>query len=98
MCNKCGLPLDLCICKQIAKESQKIRIRTLLRKFRKKITVLEGLEDNETVRELEKTLKKKLACGGTFKNGVIELQGDHKDKAKAVLLSEGFSEEQIDAS
>jgi len=69
-----------------------------LRKFRKKITVLEGLEDNETVRELEKTLKKKLACGGTFKNGVIELQGDHKDKAKAVLLSEGFSEEQIDAS
>ena len=41
-----------------------------MRKFRKKITVLEGLEDNETVRELEKTLKKKLACGGTFKNSV----------------------------
>ena len=98
VCSKCGLPLDLCICKQLEKEVQKIKIRTIMRRFKKKITIVEGLENDSNVEELEKLLKRKLACGGTYKNGVIELQGDHKQKVKEVLLKEGYEEGQIDAN
>ena len=69
------------------------------KKFNRIYTVVEGINDKEIdIKDLTRKLKNKFACGGTVKDGKIELQGDHKDKAKAVLLSEGFSEEQIDAS
>lgn len=37
-----------------------------------------------------KLLKKKLGCGGTFKDGWMEFQGELKDKLRELLLSEGF--------
>ncbi len=47
--------------------------------------------------DLGKELKKRLACGGTVKNGVIELQGDHREKAKEILIKMGYKEELLDA-
>ncbi|MBE0513637.1 translation initiation factor [Sulfurimonas sp.] len=44
-------------------------------------------KDSET---LLKTLKKKLGCGGTFKDGWMELQGELRDKLRALLIEEGF--------
>ena len=44
---------------------------------------------------LIKSLKEKLACGGTVKEGVIELQGDHKRQVKPILVKLGFSENSI---
>ncbi|MBI2005205.1 MAG: stress response translation initiation inhibitor YciH, partial [Candidatus Aenigmarchaeota archaeon] len=38
------------------------------------------------------------ACGGTVKEGHIELQGNHKNKAKEILVKLGYSEEQIEIS
>lgn len=46
--------------------------------------------------ELAKNLKKKLACGGTYKEGRIELQGDHLRKIKDLLVAEGFPENKIE--
>jgi len=43
-----------------------------------------------------KKLKSRLACGGTYKDGKIELQGDHKDKVKKILEESGFSAAQIE--
>ncbi|MDT8337830.1 MAG: translation initiation factor [Sulfurimonas sp.] len=40
--------------------------------------------------ELLKTLKKKLGCGGTLKEGWMEFQGELKDKLRALLTEEGF--------
>lgn len=37
-----------------------------------------------------KILKKKLGCGGTFKEGWMEFQGEIKDKLRELLVEEGF--------
>jgi len=37
-----------------------------------------------------KLLKKKLGCGGAFKDGWMEFQGELKDKLKELLVKEGF--------
>jgi translation initiation factor 1 (eIF-1/SUI1) len=43
-----------------------------------------------------KALKEGLACGGTVKDGVIELQGDHKRNVRQILVKLGFSDESIE--
>jgi translation initiation factor 1 len=40
--------------------------------------------------DLLKTIKKKLGCGGTFKEGWMEFQGELKDKLKALLVENSF--------
>jgi len=97
ICPKCGLPKNLCICEQIAKEQQKIKIRIDNRRFRKTVTIVSGLGSDVDKEGLTKQLKKHLACGGSLKNGEIVLQGKHKDKVKALLMQQGFKEELIDA-
>jgi len=95
ICPVCGLPKEICICKEIEKEApKKIKIYTQKRKFRKFVTAIEGIEKNE-VNEVAKELKIKIACGGTAKKGVIILQGNHKEKVKNYLLKMGYPEESI---
>ena len=96
ICSKCGLPNQLCVCETIAKESQKIRVYTVLKKFRKVSTIIEGLDSKDiAIKEVAKNLKSEFACGGTAKAGRIELQGDHRGKIKKSLIKLGFSEESI---
>jgi len=95
ICPKCGLPIQACVCQQIGKEEQQIKVETVKRKYGKVITLVNGL-DNEESKRLAKELKQCLACGGTVKNGIIELQGDHKGKVKPVLVKLGFKEELIE--
>ena len=40
--------------------------------------------------ELLSRFKKRLACGGAVKDGVLELQGDHRDFIEAELKGEGY--------
>jgi len=97
VCPICGLPKDLCVCKVIAREQAKIKIRTEKKRFGKTMTVIEGIDEKSTnVKELLKFLKTKLACGGTYKNNVIELQGDHKKRVKELLLQQGFPSDLIE--
>jgi len=91
ICPKCGLPQEICVCETIAKEEQQITIRIVKRKFGKLLTVVEGISDkNINMKDLVKKLKSKLACGGTLKEGNIELQGKHIDKVKRNLVEFGF--------
>ncbi len=96
VCNTCGLPKELCVCESIAKESQEIKIYTIKKKFGKKNTVIEGIDTKQIdLKDLAKKLKNMLACGGTAKEGKIELQGEHRQKVKEELMKLGFPSETI---
>jgi translation initiation factor 1 len=95
-CSVCALPPDLCVCKTLEQQAQKIKIFVEMRKFGKPTTIIEGVTGN--VKELLKHLKSKLACGGTYKNDQIELQGDHRAKLTDILVKLGYNQEQIEVS
>ncbi len=94
ICPVCGLPEELCVCEEIAREQQNIKIYTDRRRYGKMVTVVDGIDSADiNIDDLARTLKTKCASGGTVKDGRIELQGDHKRKVKAVLEEMGFSVE-----
>jgi translation initiation factor 1 len=96
ICQVCGLPHELCVCESIAKENQEIKIYIVKKKFGKKNTVVEGIDIKQIdIKDLGKKLKNFLACGGTVKDGKIELQGDHKIKVKEEMIKLGFPQETI---
>ena len=95
ICPKCGLPLQACVCEEIAKTEQRIQIRTEKKKFGKVITVISGFQDMD-LKTIAKGLKQELACGGTIKNNTIELQGDHSRNVKKALIKLGFSEDTME--
>jgi translation initiation factor 1 len=70
-------------------------VRRDKRKYGKQVTLVDGFEGVD-VDKIAKELKSKLACGGTVKDGNIELQGDHLEKTKKILVNMGFSESMID--
>ncbi len=89
-----GLPPELCM--EIAKEELLIRVRIERRKWGKEVTIIEGINDPAiNLKKIAAKLKSRLACGGTAKNGRIELQGNHRDKIKELLVELGFPEENI---
>lgn len=91
ICPKCGLMKELCVCETIAKENQTIKVYLERKKFKKFSTMVEGIDEKDIdIRELAKKLKSQFACGGTIKDGKIELQGDHKNKVKDILVKMGF--------
>ena len=94
VCSRCGLPADLCVCATIEREAQKIKISTEKRRFGKPATIIEGI--NENTKEVLSQLKAKLACGGTFKDNHIELQGDHRNRLKEILVKLGYKDDQIE--
>ncbi len=97
ICEKCGLPRDICACEDIAKEKQIITIRQVERRFGKIITLVDGIDPKSVdLKELTKQLKQKLACGGTYKNGAIELQGRHSAKVREELIKLGFSNDAVE--
>ncbi len=97
ICTTCGLPKELCVCEAIAKESQRISVKIEKKKFRKEYTVIEGIDDGAIdIKDLARQLKNKLACGGTAKGGVIELQGAHLRETRDFLITLGFAPETIE--
>ena len=55
------------------------------------VIVISGIPLPESeIRELAGILKKKCGCGGTVKDGVIEIQGDHRDRLSTELQAHGL--------
>ena len=96
ICPKCGLPEPACVCEQIMKSSQRIRVTTDRKRYGKIVTVIKGFDSSIDVKKVAKDMKNELACGGTGKDGIIELQGNHTKRAKSILVKLGFEEEQIE--
>lgn len=98
VCKICGLPKELCVCGAMAREQVKIKVTTEKRSFGKWVTIIEGISKDANPKQIASKLKSKLAAGGTIKEGKIEIQGNHKDKIKKLLIAEGFDENQIEVS
>ncbi len=90
-----GLPKEIFDFRAIEKEStQKLKVFTTTKRYKKLVTVVEGLTGEELERTT-KDLKHKLACGGSCKAGSIVLQGDHKEKVRKHLVELGYPAEVI---
>jgi len=92
ICPTCGLPEEVCVCEEIAKEQQDISIYTVRRRYGKVVTIVDGIDTADIdIESLCKDLKRACASGGTVKDGRIELQGDHKSKVTDKLNQMGFN-------
>jgi translation initiation factor 1 len=65
----------------------------VLRVFREKrrgssVTVVTGLKDAE-LQAIGADLRRRCATGGTAKNGIVEVQGDHRDAVIAYFMALG---------
>lgn len=100
MCPACRQPLAQCACKALAKAAAAgvaagdgvARVtREKQGRGGKTVTVVRGLAlDAEALAALGKRLRSACGAGGTAKDGVLEVQGDHADKVLALLLAEGY--------
>ena len=95
ICLKCGLPKQACVCEKIAKSSQNIKVTVEKKRYGKYVTLVSGLSGAD-IKEIAKALKNELACGGTYRENEVELQGDHRKKIKEVLVELGFDPNSID--
>ena len=94
ICPKCGLPLQACVCEDIARTEQRIQVQTEKKKFGKLVTLISGFQGVD-LKTIAKGLKQELACGGTVKGNAVELQGDHTKQAKKALAKLGFPEDTV---
>jgi len=92
---KTGLPVEAIAWEDLTKSEQKITVRTERRRYGKYITIVSGFDKSIDVKGTAKALKAVLACGGTVKDGSIELQGNHKKNLRPILAKMGFPEELI---
>ncbi|HDD63541.1 MAG: stress response translation initiation inhibitor YciH [Thermoprotei archaeon] len=91
-----GIPEEILKYEEIYKEQQVIRVRLERRHRRRDVTIIDGIDEKSVdLKKLATELKSRFACGGTAKNGRIELQGDHRSKVKKVLVELGFSPDNI---
>lgn len=99
ICPNCRQPQDNCRCAAQAEQERiasldgivRIRRETSGRKG-KGVTTLSGIPlPSAELKALAKTLKKRCGTGGSVQDGVIEIQGDHRELLKAELESQGYT-------
>ena len=95
MCPECGKPAKECVCQQkkaVLSGDAVVRIgRETKGRKGKGVTVITGIPGGEAeLKELGRQLKAKCGAGGTLKNGVIEIQGDHRQVLLEELSNRGW--------
>lgn len=79
--------------KELDKSISNIFVYTDIKKFNKPITIIQGLKDKDLIRIILRELKKKIGTGGTYKNGLIILQGNHQEYVKKFLMANDIMKE-----
>lgn len=96
MCPQCRQPTAQCVCGQKAVVGSPDGIVRVSRETKgrhgKAVTLVKGLAlDHAGLTLLAKPLKAACGSGGTVKDGVIEVQGDHVATVIAALIKLGFA-------
>lgn len=96
MCPTCRHPLAACRCGQRKPVSAGDGVARVSRETAgrggKAVTLVRGLAfDEAALAALGKRLKAACGSGGTVKDGVIEVQGDHRDRVVELLQAEGLT-------
>jgi len=100
ICPDCGRPQSVCVCKKpgaVPKGEGVVRVQ-LESKGRagKTVSRVTGLALNEEgLKKLAGELKRICGSGGTVKDGVIEIQGDHRDILVDALKKQGIKAKRV---
>lgn len=96
LCPSCGQPRAQCVCRQtphVPKGDGMVRVgRETKGRKGKGVTIITGVPlDADGLQKLAKQLKQKCGAGGSVKDGVIEIQGDHRDALLEELQKQGYT-------
>lgn len=96
ICPDCGQPVRTCACgrgRAAPSGDGVVRVgRETKGRGGKEVTVISGAPlDPEELKHLAKDLKQRCGSGGTLKQGVIEIQGDHRETVIAALRKKGWT-------
>lgn len=96
MCPECRKPAASCICRQAQAKTKTDGVVRVSRETKgrggKTVTRVVGLAlDALALAQLGKQLRAACGSGGTVKDGVIEVQGDHCDAVLQALQNQGFA-------
>ena len=102
VCPDCGRPTGRCTCRKKKARTQQsggppddgvVRVaRQTKGRKGKGVTLITGVPlDGAALKELSRQLKQQCGTGGTVKDGVIEIQGDHRDLLVDQLQKHGWT-------
>jgi translation initiation factor 1 len=95
LCPECGRPTAACACSRKASAPAgdgiaRVRLEVKGRRG-KSVTTVTGVPlDEEGLLDLAAGLKRRCGAGGSLKDGVIEVQGDHRDTVMEELQRRGL--------
>jgi translation initiation factor 1 len=95
LCPNCRRPVRECVCPKGAPAAAKpaaVRVgREIKGRAGKGVTTVTGLPMSQSdIESLATRLKKRCGSGGTVREGVVEIQGDHRDAIVAELIKLGW--------
>ncbi len=95
-CPHCGRAVKQCVCRENPRAPRGdgvVRVRREIAGRRgKPVTTIDGVPlASDALRELAGELKRRCGSGGTVKDGVIEIQGDHRDAVISELEAKGYT-------
>ena len=101
ICHKCAQPTAECACKKKKGKTQRqaiptdgvVRIQREVKGRRgKTVTSVRGLPlDDKELKQFAKTLKRRCGTGGSVKDGVIIIQGDHRKTLQGEIQNQGYT-------
>jgi translation initiation factor 1 len=98
-CPHCGRPVKQCVCRANPRATPResgdgvVRVkREIAGRRGKPVTTIHGIPgSDDALRDLAGELKRRCGTGGTVKDGVIEIQGDHREAVIADLEAKGYT-------
>ncbi len=96
ICPDCGKPVAQCVCRTKESASKRDGIVRVSRETKgrkgKGMTLISGVPLHpDGLRALAKEFKQVCGSGGTVKEGIIEIQGDHRDLLVDTLKKKGYT-------